>query len=45
MFLDRVQNTAIKFGQPGPIGIADIVVDDSVVYQQMVCHAFALLSA
>ena len=45
MFLDRVQNTAIKFGKPGPIGVADIVVDDSVVYQQMVCHVFVLLSA
>ena len=44
MLLDRLQHSPINFGQPGPIGVADIVVDDSVVYQQMVCHAFVLLS-
>lgn len=38
MFLDRLQHSPINFGQLGPIGVADIVVDDSVVYQQMVCH-------
>ena len=44
MLLDRLQHSPINFGQPGPIGVADIVVDDGVVYQQMVCHASALLS-